>query len=97
MINKICGHCLKPFETPYDFKIYCCKKCTRNSQITKRRIRDKEWALKDKEKRRIRMIKYRKRCKEEGKCPRCGKPNDRLEIGYVECTNCAEQHRVLRA
>jgi hypothetical protein len=92
-MTKICGHCLKSFQTTNFNKIYCCKRCRDNSNRMKLRHRNKEYRLEENRKRNLRHIESRKRWKTEGRCDRCGHINDRLDFGGYYCTNCLEQRR----
>ena len=43
-----------------------------------------------------RMRRVVERRKERGECPRCGQPNDRLEDGGYECSDCTEKQSLLK-
>ena len=67
-----------------------CKPC---AELTNKRSRDKHQRLRNndkyKENKKIRSDKYLKKLKESGKCPQCGKPNDRLPKSM--CTSCVRK------
>lgn len=93
-----CGHCGGPIPLgEYWYRVdrmkkYCSRRCRKNASTMRRYYKHRELKSKihvrDMERRRIASVKWRAEADKDGRCVRCGRDNDRLELGFKTCTNC---------
>lgn len=89
-MTKICGHCLKPFNSLVSTKIYCCKICKRGAMEMRKWHRNNDATIRKREKNKYNLRKLKVKWADEGKCVRCGHENDNAFLNLRLCSQCRE-------